>query len=227
MASIIAAWVATHTGLPSLHVSGPGIVWAGNRVVAKLGAGTHLFCDPLAPAGTATKYRIGTSTATLTRRPESPAAVLVTDAHGRGLLTGFHDRNDDPVKWDAGATRFPSGAVRFPTTAPPETGETRLVLPNPGDLPALERAVRSRMATIIATPEPIRGLPAVRHVLVTSVARARRGVTGTLALTLTWESLPVPASGLAAPVVTWGEAESLGWQRLSAVGYARAIAGMP
>lgn len=227
MGSIITAWVATHTGLPSLRVSGPGAVRAGDRVVATLGAGAHLLSDPLAPAGVETIYTLDASTATLTRRAAGRRRAIVTDARGRGTELAELADTGDSTDWDPGATRFPSGAVRYSMHERPIAGSTVLRTMSPAAHRAVLEVVRRRRPLILATGAPVDGLDPVRYVLVRDVASTLLGGGAMQVVTIRWESLPVPSRGLAAPVVTWGEAKALGWQHLSAVGYAQAIAGMP
>ncbi|KRC37530.1 hypothetical protein [Oerskovia sp. Root22] len=227
MASIITAWVATHTGLPSLQVSGPGVVRAGDRVVAALGTGTHLLSDPLAPIGVPVVYTLGASTATLTRAPLPGRWGSVTDARGRGVASASWQNDGDPEGWDAQATRFPSGAVRWPLVDRPVSGSVRLRVYDPADRPALLALVRRRSPLILCTRGPVAGVDPVRHILVNRISDSRLTPAGLRDITVQFESLPVRSSGLVAPVVTWGEAAALGWRNLSAIGYAQAIAGMP
>ena len=227
MASISKAWVAAHTGLPSLQVSGPGTVRAGDRVVATLGAGTHLLSDPLAAAGAPTLYTLDASTATLTRRAAGRRRAIVTDARGRGTSLAELADTGDPTDWDPGATRYPSGAVRYSMQERPVSGSTVLRTTSPAAHRAVLDVVRRRRPLILAAGAPVDALDPVRYVLVRDVATALLGGGYMQVVTIRWETLPIPASGLVAPVVTWGEAAALGWQHLSAIGYARAIAGMP
>lgn len=227
MGSIITAWVAAHTGLPSLRVSGPGVVRAGDRVVATLGAGTHLLSDPLAPIGVPVAYTLDADTATLTRAPLPGRWGSVTDSRGRGVASASWQDDGDPEAWDPDATRYPSGAVRWPLVDRPVSGSARLRVYDPADRPALLAVLRRRSPLILCTRGPVAGVDPVRHVLVTGQSDSRLTPAGMRDVTVRFESLPVPAAGLPAPVVTWGEAAALGWQHLSAIGYARAIAGMP
>ncbi len=78
---VLSGWIAAHTGMPSLRVTVPGPVYAGDRLLVNTSRLPALISDPLAPLGVPTVYRQGEHEVTLVR-PDT-GFHMVTDRDGR------------------------------------------------------------------------------------------------------------------------------------------------
>lgn len=218
-------WVATHTGLPSLRVDGPTTVHAGDRTLAVLPTGQHLLSDALAVPGAPTVYRAGSDSVTLERTAEVDPSAVVTDAAGRAMAGLRHFDNSVPVDWRSSVTRFNSRVARWSIQDPPATGVSVVLLTDHELEPEAWRLLKRHGQLIIAQPTPTPGVP-MRIVTVDGVRRELFSPDGWIRFEISWTELLGVAG--AAPVVTWGEWAALGhgWQALSALQVAQAVAGM-
>lgn len=197
----VTAWVAAHTGLPSIYSDTAVRVSCGDRVLAD-GSGPVLLSDALAAPGVPTTYTVGSETVTLTRASGAAWGGLVTDAKGRGVPCLIMSNNEDPSDWKSTVSRFSSRSRRWSLEDNPVTGAALMVLTDPTLESVVWDVVRRRSVLVIGPAAQTVGVP-MRCVTVDSVGRKRIGADGTLSFEIHWtEALGV--SG-AAPVVTWGE----------------------
>lgn len=224
----IVGWVATHTGLPSLHVTGPALVTVGERTLCVVGAGSErLVSDALAVPGVAATYVDGSQSVTLTRRP-SPGLDVVSNIWGRAIPMLRWERDEGKREWNSDVVLYPGGGSRRPEVLPARTGSGRFVLMDPVLEDEAWRVLQSTDSLIIAPGLPVPGLPPLIAVDVQTVARSiARWRDGILRLEVSWTEA-VGQSG-AAEVVTWGEWQAFdhGWKSRTMLDLARLIAGMP
>ena len=221
----VIAWVASHTGLPSIYSSTPVRVSVGDRVLAD-GSAPVLLSDALAEPGVPTTYTVGSASYTLTRAVGSRSGGVLTDATGRGVAGLVAVDNDDPVDWKSTITRFSPRSWRWSLTDEPVSGQSQVTLVDPSLESEVWATLRRHSVLVVGPARPTPGVP-MRCVTVDSVSRKRLGVAGMLSFDVSWTEAE-GASG-SAPVVTWSEWASLGqgWQAKSAVQLAHDIAGMP
>ena len=234
---IVKAWVATQSGLPSFHLTGPGTLSQGDRKIASLVSGqTLLLSDAFASADTPLVYKYGSASRTLKRVP--PKVVyddgmgFVTDLQGRSVADIYMIDNGLPVKWSSGASIFASGAVRFPLLEPQETGTSEFLV-EPESVEAFWLKVKKKEPVIIGSYVGLPNVP-VRVVVLGSVSRERIGSDGSHIFKLSWVDASRRLSAKPAGVVTWeewqlwGETNSpSGWQNWSEIEVAQRVAGMP
>lgn len=221
------AWAATHTGLPSFHVVTTELVrvTCGDRLVAVLEAGEHLFSDPLAAPGSST-YEVGGVGYAVSRVAGAAHEAIFTDEAGRGVAGLLHVNNSDPVSYKPSLSQFNRRVVRWAIDDPPMSGTSVLVLLDAALESGVWRVLR-RHARVIVSPAVVTAGVPLRRVVVTGVSRSRVSGDGVLRFEVAWSEADGPAP--VAPVVTWGEWAGLGtgWQDLSPVEVAQAVAGMP
>ncbi len=226
----ITGWVATHTGLPSLHVTGPATVRVGDRVLCSVADGEEtLVSDALATPGVALTYTAGSQTVTLTRST-SPGLDLVTDATGRAIPMLRWQRGDAQRTWDSDVVSYPSGGSRRPEVTPLREGSGQFVLMDPALEDAAWAVLQSTAHLIITPGIPVLGLPPVVAVDVKSVTRSIvQKRDGMLNFDVSWTELPLSRVSGATPVVTWGEWQAYdhGWKSRTELELAHLIAGMP
>lgn len=203
---VVKAWVATHTGLPSIYSDTAVKVTVGDRVLAD-GSGPVLLSDALASPGVPTEYRVGSASYTLTRALGQADEGLITDASGRGVPGLTHVWDGDPVDWKSSVSRFGTRSARWSIEDPAVTGSSMFVLHDPALEDEMWRVVKRHGVVIIAPSQPTPGVP-LRCVTVDSVGRKRLTPDGLLEFTVAWTESQI-SSG-AAPVVTWGEWQALG-----------------
>jgi hypothetical protein len=199
---VMKAWVASHTGLPSIYSDAPvRVETVGGRVLAD-GSGPVLLSDALAEPGVPTTYTIGGTLRTLTRATGPAWGGLLTTATGRGVPGLIMVNNEDSTEWKSTISRFSARSHRWSLEDNPLTGTALMVLTDPAQEPEMWDVVRRRSVLVIGPAAQTVGVP-MRCVTVDSVGRKRVGADGTLSFEIQWtEALGV--SG-AAPVVTWGE----------------------
>lgn len=202
----LSGWTATHTGLPSLRVTGPCVVRAGDRVVAVVGDETVIVSDPLAVPGV-NSYTEGTTTIQVSRRDDGH---VVTDAFGRRVVHTAVLGNDQD-SYDSGIVTFGnSNAVRWPIRRPKITGTLEVRTEGESTERLRELAQARSSMVIIHSPRdcqiPGCDISPVRHVLALGASSQRDGVV--TSARRTW-SIPWREQGedaaKPAPVVTWGE----------------------
>lgn len=223
---VVKAWVAKHTGLPSIYSDVPvRVETVGGRVLAD-GTAPVLVSDALAEPGVPTTYTIGGTLRTLTRATGPAWGGLLTTATGRGVQGLIMANNEDATEWKSTISRFSSRSRRWSLEDNPVTGAALMVLADPTLESHVWDVVRRRSVLVVGPAAPTAGVP-MRCVTVNSVGRKRIGADGTLSFEIQWtEALGVSGT---APVVTWGEYAALGqgWQHYSALDLCRMIAGMP
>lgn len=221
----VRAWVASHTGLPSIYSSSAVRVSCGDRVLAD-GSGPVLVSDALAEPGVETVYTVGSATYGLTRAVGSASGGLVTDASGRGVPGLVAVDNGDPVSWKSSITRFSPRSWRWSAVDDPASGTSQVTLVDPSREADMWDVLQRHSVLVVGPARPTPGVP-VRCVTVDSVSRKRLGVEGLLSFEVSWTEA-VGASG-AAPVVTWGEWRGYdgGWRSRTSAELAHLIAGMP
>lgn len=229
---VLVTWTATHTGLPSFRVVSdvPVRVVCGERVVARLDAGDHLFSDALAAPGP-NSYTIGGLERMVLRRDDG---FLLTDAAGRRRVV-IDLLGDDAVSRESGLVTFGNTDVaRWPLSRPRATGS--LAARTSGEDTVQLRALVQARGPLVSVHSPSLcqipecDIPPVRRILVRESSESRTGTVDRARRTwsIAWREDP-SASPAPAPVVTWGEWAGLGegWQDVSAVAVAQLVAGMP
>lgn len=221
----VRAWVASHTGLPSIYSDAPVRVTVGDRVLAD-GSGPVLVSDALAEPGVEAIYTVGSATYGLTRAVGSASGALLTDATGRGVPGLIAVGNGDPVSWKSTIARFSPRSWRWSAVDDPASGTSQVMLVDPSREADLWDVLKRHSVLVVGPARPAPGVP-VRCVTVDSVSRTRMGVEGLLSFEVSWTEA-VGASG-ASPVVTWGEWQAYdgGWKNRTALELAHLIAGMP
>lgn len=221
-------WIATHTGLPSLSITGPRTVTVGARTLCTVPAGqTLLVSDALAVPGVPTEYSDGQTRVILTRR-RSPGLDVVADASGRAIPMLRWERDEASRQWSSDVVVYPAGGSRRPLITPARSGSGRFILMDPSLEDEAWRVLQSVGSVIIAAGVPVPGLVPLLVVEVESVTRSMaRYRDGMLRFEVTWTESK-GTSG-AVPVVVWSEWAALGegWQHRSSPELARLIAGMP
>lgn len=239
---ILKSWIATHTGLPSFYLSGPGVLMAGDRTIVTLKANDErLVSDAGAGAGEETTYTYGSQTVTLVR--DGFDHMLLTDATGRGLakvrMTGDDSRSHEP-----GVSVFDnqsgSPIVRYSAVAPTPSG-TIECLSLLADTLTIRGLCKRRSPMWLVHNDSICRLPGcdiegARYVQPTKLSESRtlRRDRAERAWQIDYRELD-PSTAPPAPVVTWGEWEAwgdesgnpAGWQNWSAIQVAQKVAGMP
>ena len=231
---VLSGWIATHTGMPSLRVTVPGPVYAGDRLLINPAQLPVLVSDPLAPPGVPVVYRQGENQVTLTRpdtgfhmvtdrdgRTAVRIALLGDDATDQGTGVSFFEPDtdhEDIPQW--GRVPSPSGTLSC-RTAGEDTARMLALIRARTPLVSLHSARACQI--------PDCDIPPARGLIAGSARYARDGVV-TQARRV-WE-IPWTGTALAgrsAPVVTWGEYEAAsdGWTDESYEELCRRIAGMP
>lgn len=232
----LSGWVAKHTGLPSIYVTTPGEVYAGDRLLV-VAEGHTIVSDVLAPAGTSVTYRQGGSSVTLTRAKTSPELATITGLDGQGF-TGIYWHNEgDDTEWESTGHRFDSGVTYWPLRKNPRTGSATLVLDNPAERERMWGLLSSNQPLIISTGDAVPGVPPVRAIVVSSVKADRASWDGVARFQVSWTEVPLDSPTLANPdggtgavrVVTWGSWDKLdrSWQPRTYRDLCKLIAGMP
>ena len=227
-------WIAEHTGLPSLHITNLGAVYAGDRLLINPDTVPALVSDPLAPLGTPVTYRQGSSTVTLTAA--DPGYHMVASSDGR-LTARIALLGDDGTSQGSGLSLFEPDSDHEDI---PQWGR----VPSPSGTFACRTAgiYTARMLAMVKSRGPLVSfhspdaceipgcdIPPVRAFVAGDASYQRTGTT--LEARRVW-SIPwtgYTPSGWSAPVVTWGEyaAASAGWTTESYVEICQRIAGMP
>ena len=222
----ISGWTAAHTGLPSLRVTGPCVVRAGDRVVAVVGDETVIVSDPLAVPGV-NSYTDGETTVVVTRRVGIPWHAIFTNASGRGVEGLLYVNNSDPVGYSPSVTQFNRRVARWSIEPPPRTGTGVLVLTDPSLEDAVWETCRAREHVVIAPAKETPGVP-LRSVIITGISRSRISASGVLQFEISWSEFEPSSS--AAPVVTWGEYAAASDGKFTDESYeeiCQRVAGMP
>lgn len=217
---VVKAWVAAHTGLPSIYSDTAVRVTCGDRVLAD-GSGPVLLSDALAEPGVATTYTVGSETVTLTRRDDGH---MLTNARGRGRVS-LAWLGDDEDEWDPRISMFDPSGVRSPVSRWSLRPSTPTGTLNARTLADQTQAMRDLVGAdhrgpVIAIHSqrecqvPECDIPPVRMVVL-GEARSQRSARVDVAAR-SW-SLPYRAvdpretrSSGVAPVITWGEWQALG-----------------
>lgn len=244
--------VAAHTGLPTLTgTAGGGPIFAGSRLLTnRTGVAVS---DALAPAGVPVTYRQGSSTVTLTRASLGRRRTYLTTLTGRGYTGAWLRDGQDERSWKSPATIYESGAVRYPIRPVPRTGGGSVIVWDPDDAEGVWALLMSHQPLIVATGEPLPGVPGVRVIVVDTVrSQVLSRQAGTTGWDITWTEVPLdspalwdsaggdpsdtgsgtgsslPRSGTGgAPVVTWGDWDRLdhGWRSRTYAELCSLIAG--
>lgn len=224
----IKAWVATHTGLPSICSDVPVRVTCGDRVLAD-GTTPVLLSDALAEPGVPTTYTAGGQTMTLTRKADGPQYALLTHLSGRGVHGLWYRDLGDPESWDSNVVRYPGGGARWSEHTPMRTGSGRFILWDPTQINQVWDLLRLKAPLVVGAAAPVSGASPLRVVTVDRVGRSRLTPDGATIWDVTWVEHPKVRVLSAAPVVTWGEYQALGegWQTYSMLDLCRVVAGMP
>mgnify|MGYP007112205176 CR=1 FL=1 len=229
-------WVAAHTGMPSLRVTGPATVRTWDRILTVVPAGGDvLMSDALAEPGVPTEYADGSTTVTLTRRADGARYALLTDLTGRGVGGLWYRDLGDPESWKSDAYRYPDGGVRYAETPTMREGSGRFILWDPTREAAMWDLVRARTPLVVSAAAQVPGASRLRVVTVDQVSRQRLTPQGAQTWDVQWIEYPADQVTGAAPVVTWGEWQAYGdahpstpgWQHVSALDLAQVIGGMP
>ena len=232
---VLSGWIAAHTGMPSLRVTVPGPVYAGDRLLVNPSRLPALISDPLAPPGVPTVYRQGEHQVTLVR-PDT-GFHMVTDRDGRTPVR-IALLGDDATDQGTGVSFFD------PDTGGPSIPSWRYgILDSTGTLEARTAGADTRvMLELVRAKCPIIQLhspracqipecdiPPVRVILAQSARYARDGVVSRARREWSIPWTEYRGETGAAPVVTWGEyeAHSQGWTEDSYEDLCRRIAGMP
>ena len=236
---VVKAWVAAHTGLPSIYSDTAVRVTCGDRVLAD-GSSPVLLSDALAEPGVPTEYRVGSATYTLTRRDDGH---MLTDARGRGRVS-LAWLGDDGDEWDPRIAMFDPSGARSPVSRWSLRPSTQTGTLNARTLAGQTQAMRDLVSAdhrgpVIAVHSPREcqvpdcDIPPVRLVVV-GASRSQRSArvdTAARSWSLPYRAVDPRETTMpgAAPVVTWGEYAALGrgWQHYSALDLCRMIAGMP
>ena len=238
-----AAWIATHTGLPSFRLATTaGTVRAlsasdGSRSWSILVTGTGadvLLSDPMAQPGVPVTYSWGSSSWVLTRPVASSQwwRAMISRLDGRTVPSLAWEGGSDKRSWSSPVKRFSSGVIRWALDDPAVTGEGELVLLDPSQGDLVWSIVRAHEPLVIMPGAPTESLP-VRVLTVDSVSSERISGDGIVRFTVAWTEVPWSAAALrsfsGAPVVTWGEWKSLdgGWESRTYSELCSLVAGMP
>lgn len=236
---VMKAWVAAHTGLPSIYSDTAVRVTCGDRVLAD-GSGPVLLSDALAEPGVETVYTVGGVEYRLSRRDDGH---MLTDARGRGRVS-LAWLGDDEDEWDPRIAMFDPSGVRSPVSRwslRPSTPTGKLQAQTLADQTQAMRDLVSadHRGPVIAIHSPREcqvpdcDIPPVRLVVL-GASQSQRSARVDVAAR-SW-SLPYRAvdpretrSSGAAPVVNWSEYAALGqgWQHYSMLDLCRVVAGMP
>lgn len=235
----VTAWVAAHTGLPSIYSDTPVKVTCGDRVLAD-GIGPVLLSDALAAPGVPTTYTVGSQTVELTRRDDGH---MLTNAHGRGRVS-LAWLGDDEDEWDPRIAMFDPSGVRSPVSrwtlrpsTPTGTLRARTLTDQTQAMRDLVGADRRGPVIAVHSPRecqvPDCDIPPVRLVVLgaSQSQRSARVDVAARSWSLPYRAVDPRETKMpgAAPVVTWGEWHALGegWQDRTMLDLCRLVAGMP
>ena len=233
MGESVIGWIAQHTGLPSLLIDGPGVVYAGDRVLT-VATGGMVVSDPFAPLGKPITYRHESASVTLTR-PDL-GIDLITSADGHSQVP-IHLLGRDETDLDTGMTVFTAGGgfgiPSWPLHGLPERGAIECRTAGPDTLILKGLLAGHGPMVKLHSPQachvPDCDVPPVLVFLASKAKHARDGVI-TQARRI-WQ-IPYTAHRVAqaaSPVVTWEEyaRASNGWTDESYHLLCSRIAGMP
>jgi hypothetical protein len=205
----VTAWVASHTGLPSIYSADPVRVTCGDRVLAD-GSGPVLLSDALAEPGVPTTYTVGDSSVTLTRAAGGRSEGILTMANGRGVQGLIYADNRDTVDLGVEPSRFNARISRWAIEDPPDTGTAVFVLTDLSREDEVVSVLRQHGQVVIGPARPTVGVP-MRMVTVAKPRRTRLS-SAAIQFEVPWTEFRVTSGQMsgAAPVVTWGEWEAFG-----------------
>lgn len=232
------AWTATHTGLPSLHLTQDlTVTTTSGRTLRIQGEDQPLFIsDALAAPGEETGYVVGGRTFTVKRAPAlDRRAGVIAGRDGRPVPGVLLVDNADPMSWKSEAVRHASGIVRWPLRSQAITGESQIVMLDPSREAQLAEVIYSRGVTYIGPATPTKGV-ALRAVVITDAKRSRMRL-GRIRYSISWMLVDgrlaeSPSGRGVVPLLTWGDwaeyrARSGDLADYSYVRLAKKIAGMP
>lgn len=205
------AWAATHTGLPSLHLTQDlTVTTTSGRTLRVQGEDQPLFIsDALAVPGEETGYVVGGRTFTVKRAPaKDRRAGVIAGRDGRPVPGVLLVDNADPLSWKSEAVRHASGIVRWPLRSQVITGESQIVLLDPSCEAQLAEVIYSRGVTYIGPATPTKGV-SLRAVVITDAKRTRMRL-GRIRYSIDWMlvdgRLAKSAAGRGVvPLLTWGD----------------------
>ena len=239
---VVAAWVAKHTGLPSLRFpttagkrwSVPASDAAGRTWTAASGMGTGaeaLFSDALAAPGVPASYTLPTGNAhTLTRAETEWWRGMVSGLDGRTVPDLAWEDAKDSREWSSSVKRFNARVSRWALEDEAVTGSATLTLFDPSRVDVVWAMLRAHAPLVVHPGVPTPLLPS-RAVTVDKVA-ASRLADDVAQFSVSWSELPWDSpmlSGSGAPVVSWGEWQALdgGWAHRTYLELCQLVAGMP